>query len=87
VAYDSTMQVTVRLFAVLRERAGIEQLALKLDSQSSVANALQQIGEQLPELRPILGRVATAVNRSYVKPDATLHDGDELALIPPVSGG
>jgi len=83
----SAVQVTVRLFAVLRERAATDQLQLDLPPGTSVRGASESIAEKLPTLRDLLARVAFAVNREYVKPDAILNDGDELALIPPVSGG
>ncbi len=81
------MHLTVRLFAVLRERAGTDQVLLDLNPGVSVASAVEIVGERIPQIRELLARVAFAVNREYVKSDATLSDGDELALIPPVSGG
>ena len=65
----------------------MDQLQLDLPSGTTVRGASESIAEKLPSLRDVLGRVAFAVNREYVKPDAILKDGDELALIPPVSGG
>ena len=81
------MRINVKLFAVLREQAGLEQIDLDLDDRATVRTAADQLGQRLPSLRALLPRVAFAVNRVYVKPDAPLADGDELALIPPVSGG
>ena len=81
------MRITVRLFAVLRERADVEQFALELEEGASVNAAVEQVGRRIPTIRDLLPRVAFAVNRAYVKASATLSDGDELALIPPVSGG
>jgi molybdopterin synthase catalytic subunit len=81
------MRINVKLFAVLREQAGVEQTAVELDEGASVGAAVEQLGQRLPAIRALLPRVAFAVNRAYVKPDAKLADGDELALIPPVSGG
>ena len=81
------MNVIVRLFAVARERAGVEQFPLALSAGATVRRAGELIAETTPALRDLLPRVAFAVNREYAKPDAILHDGDELALIPPVSGG
>jgi molybdopterin synthase catalytic subunit len=81
------MTVTVKLFAILKDRAGTSELSLTLPPGATVARAGEAIGERLPAVRDFLPRVAYAVNRSYVKPDARLSDGDELALIPPVSGG
>jgi molybdopterin synthase catalytic subunit len=76
------MQVRVRLFAILRERAGFDELELHLPDGATVGDALAQ-------LRPVTGdlKVVMAVNRDYADAAATLHEHDELALIPPVSGG
>jgi len=49
--------------------------------------AAAALAEQLPSLSALVQRTAYAINRSYVTPNTTLNDGDELALIPPVSGG
>jgi molybdopterin synthase catalytic subunit len=76
------MVVHVRLFAGLRERAGTDQVELELPDGASV-------GEALANLRHISGevRVVMAVNQEYADDTWVLHPGDELALIPPVSGG
>ncbi len=76
------MQVRVRLFAALRERAGSEELELELPADARVSDALAQIGWLTGGLRVVM-----AVNREYADGDAMLQAGDELALIPPVSGG
>ena len=82
------MEVEVRLFAILRERAGRDRLALSLPEGATVADALEAAGRE-PGLGEILAAmpVRVAVNREYVNNDATVAAGDELALIPPVSGG
>jgi len=76
--------VRVRLFAVLRERAGRDMLELELPEGASVADALAapQVAELAGGLHCVL-----AVNREYAEPGQLLAAGDELALIPPVSGG
>ena len=76
------MEVTVRLFALLRERAGTRELRLELPEGASVADALRALGP-LAEGLPLV----MAVNREYAPEDQVLDAGDELALIPPVSGG
>lgn len=81
------MTVRVRLFAVLRDRAGVSELSLDLPDGATVAQAKEPLLERLPALREHLDRCGYAVNFAYVRPGAPLHDGDELALIPPVSGG
>jgi len=79
--------VRVKLFAILRDRAGVADLALDLPDGATVAQAKGPLLARLPLLADHLDRCGFAVNLAYVKPDVPLHDGDELALIPPVSGG
>jgi molybdopterin synthase catalytic subunit/molybdopterin converting factor small subunit len=76
------MNVTVRLFAVLRERAGRGELELDLPDGARVADALAALEHLAPGVPLVL-----AVNREYATPDAPLSPGDELAVVPPVSGG
>ena len=83
-----TMEVEVRLFAVFRERAGTDTLSLQLDDGATVADALAAAARR-PGLGEVLAAipVRAAVNRSYVEDDTILSAGDEIALVPPVSGG
>jgi molybdopterin converting factor subunit 1 len=83
------MVLQVRLFAVLRERAGREAIEIELAEGATVAEALRALRAESAPLAEALEAmpVVMAVNRSYVDEDATLAAGDELALIPPVSGG
>ncbi len=76
------MRITVALFAVLRERAGAREIELELPDGARVADALAALGTLVGELPVVL-----AVNRRYADADARLVEGDEIALIPPVSGG
>ena len=73
------MPVTVRLFAGLRERAGWSQREIDAATVADVWRALE-LGDEPAGL-------LYAVNKEYATPDRTLADGDEVALIPPVSGG
>jgi molybdopterin converting factor subunit 1 len=84
----ATMNVSVRLFAVLRERAGRDRIEIELPASATVADALVALGHERG-LGELLERmpVVMAVNRQYAKGESTLTSGDELALIPPVSGG
>jgi molybdopterin synthase catalytic subunit/molybdopterin converting factor small subunit len=83
-----TMTVRVRLFAVLRERAGRDSVEIELAEGATVADALKRLAA-LPALAEALARmpVGMAVNRDYASPETTLGPYDELALIPPISGG
>jgi molybdopterin synthase catalytic subunit/molybdopterin converting factor small subunit len=76
------MKVAVRLFAALRERAGAREAALELDEGASVDDVWPALG-----LGEEPAGLVYAVNRTYVDRGTLLADGDEVALIPPVSGG
>jgi MoaE-MoaD fusion protein len=76
------MVVRIRLFAMLRERAGASELSLELPEGARVRDALAEL-ESLAGGLPLV----MAINREYASEDAPLSAGDELALIPPVSGG
>ena len=76
------MIVTVRLFAALRERAGSDRLELELPDGARVADALAAV-DGLAEGLPLV----LAVNREYAARDRVLEPDDELAVVPPVSGG
>ena len=84
----SGVTVTVRLFAMLRERAGRDAFELELADGATVADALEALRDR-DGLGDMLDRmpVLAAVNREYAASERTLAPGDELALIPPVSGG
>ena len=76
------MKVAVRLFAALRERAGAREAALELEEGASVDDVWPALG-----LGEEPSGLVYAVNRAYVERGTPLADGDEVALIPPVSGG
>jgi molybdopterin converting factor subunit 1 len=83
------MLLQVRLFAVLRERAGRDSLEIELAEGATVAEALRALAAANEPLGEALEAmpVVMAVNRTYASEEQTLSPGDELALIPPVSGG
>jgi MoaE-MoaD fusion protein len=76
------MLVRIRLFAQLRERAGAPVLELELPEGARVRDALAAVGDLAAGLPLVM-----AINREYAREDAPLHAADELALVPPVSGG
>lgn len=83
-----TMRVSVRLFAILRERAGTDAVELELPLGATVAEALRALAQR-EALGDVLARmpVRMAVNRDYADELTVLAPSDELALIPPLSGG
>ena len=81
------MRVRVRLFASLREAVGSDRLELELSDGASVEDAWRRLLDAHPALGTRRASLAAAVNRNYAGFDTALTDGDELAFIPPVSGG
>src|SRR3954466_6905468 len=82
------MTVRVRLFAVLRQRAGRGSVDVELEAGATVADALAVLARE-PGLADVLapGPLRMAVKRDYAGPETELSPDDELALVPPVSGG
>ena len=80
------MRVRVRLFAVLRERVGKSELHWEVAQGQTVEDVWVGLRQAFPVLDDA-GRVAFAVNRQYVDTFYRLADNDEVAIIPPVSGG
>lgn len=78
--------VTVRLFAAAAQAAGARKLEGNWSGRS-VAALLEELSKAHPALAALVPSLAVAVNRDYVDSDYILSDGDEVALIPPVSGG
>ena len=81
------MHVTVTLFALIREKAGTDRLALDLPDGADVSQAVEAIRHQQPALQPYLDNLRFSLDMDFVEADTALHDGDEVVLIPPVSGG
>ncbi len=81
------IQVRVRLFAVQRELAGTRDVALELDDGADVEAAWSALVGLHPILEPGRASLRFARNGDYAEPTTVLADGDEVAMIPPVSGG
>jgi MoaE-MoaD fusion protein len=83
----AAVRVRVRLFAVQRELAGTRELALDLPAGATIEDAWRALVSRHPVLAPGRASVRFALNGVYAEPGDALADGDELAFIPPVSGG
>ncbi len=81
------MKIEVRLFAVARQLANQETITVSCPESATIADLKQAIIEQLPELATILDHVRFAVNSDYADEKTQLSSTDEVACIPPVSGG
>ena len=76
------MSITVRFFASLRDRVGLESIEIDADDLDSVQDVWKTLVEQEPD-----ARVLAAVNARHAALDAKIRDGDEIAFFPPVTGG
>lgn len=83
----AVVRIRVRLFAGVRERAGVSQVAVDLPVGATVDDALKAASEAVPGEWRLSSKVMLAVNGEYAEGEARLKDGDEVAVIPPVSGG
>lgn len=81
------MMITVKFFALLRDVVQRESAEVLLKEGATVADLPAAIGEAFPELRQHLPTLSFAVNNEYAGKQQRLHDGDEVALLPPISGG
>ncbi|MGC8786552.1 MAG: MoaD/ThiS family protein [Anaerolineae bacterium] len=81
------MKVKVRFFAAMREAIGRTEVALELSPGTTVQQLTELIAERYPVLCPYLNAALVAVNRRYALSDTGLHDGDEVAFVPPLGGG
>jgi molybdopterin converting factor subunit 1 len=81
------MNVRVKFFAILRERAGTAEAIKEVAAGSTVADLWQKLQQDYPKLDVPGIRLLYAVNQSYVTPEHKLADQDEVVFIPPVSGG
>ncbi|HKY21071.1 MAG TPA: MoaD/ThiS family protein [Vicinamibacterales bacterium] len=81
------MRVTIRLFARLRDIAGSGELSREASAGATVADIWRGLVTEFPEMARYDSSISSAVNADYAKMAAAVSDGDEVAFLPPVSGG
>lgn len=81
------MQVHVLLFGALKDLLARESETIELPEQATVEQLLHRYVRNAPQIEKFAGSLAIAVNREYASSTQILRDGDEVALLPPVSGG
>lgn len=82
------MKILVKLFAAYRDKAGISEFSLEIPKDSNtVGDVAIAICSKFPKITIDPSKIVIAVNSEYQEHSTTLCDGDEVALIPPVSGG
>lgn len=83
----SAITVNVKLFAVYQEAYGVSELVQEFPHGSTVAAICDRLIAEHPELAQWRDITRFGINLTFVEPDTILQDGDEVVLIPPVSGG
>jgi molybdopterin converting factor subunit 1 len=81
------MTIRVKLFAAMSELAGSDTAEVELPDGATVADLRREVSKQLPLARTLLMRSGVAVNHDFAENDRVLQPNDEVAVIPPVSGG
>ena len=79
--------MTVRLYALYRERAGTREFSMELPGGATVADLTDAVRLRYPRLAPPEVKIVVAINADYAEPEDVLNAGDDVCLIPPVSGG
>jgi molybdopterin converting factor subunit 1 len=81
------VRVTVRLFARLRDIAGAPELTRTVAAGATIGSVWRGLVAEHPALADYERSISSAVNADYARMDQAVHDGDEVAFLPPVSGG
>lgn len=81
------MKLRVLFFSVLRDLTGTPEVEWSLPAEATLADLLAELFDRWPDLRRWEASLLLAIDHAYVKRDAALHDGCEVALMPPVQGG
>jgi molybdopterin converting factor subunit 1 len=81
------VRVTIRLFARLRDLAGAGELVREVPDQATVQTVWNALTREMPSLVAYERTMSVAVNAEYSRMAAAVHEGDEVAFLPPVSGG
>ena len=81
------MTIRLLLFASCRDAVGGKELDLEIEEGTSAGSLREELARRYPRLRPLKEKLLVAVNAEYVDDHTVLKQGDEVALIPPVSGG
>jgi len=79
--------VTIRLFARLRDLAGAGELVREVPPSSTIDGVWRSLVAEMPALQEYERTMSVALNADYSRMSAPVHDGDEVAFLPPVSGG
>ena len=79
--------MTVRLFARLRDIAGAAEMPREIASPATIRSVWKDLAGEFPGLAEYERSMSSALNADYARMDSEVHEGDEIAFLPPVSGG
>ena len=79
--------MNIRVFARLRDIIGVAELDRDVPTGTTAKKIWDDLVEEFPDISTYTGSISTAVNAEYAKMETVLDDGDEVAFLPPVSGG
>lgn len=83
----NSVTATVKLFAAYQEAYGVSEIVLEFPPNTTVAAVRDRLISEHPKLAPLRDLTRFGINLQFVEPDTILQNGDEVVLIPPVSGG
>lgn len=81
------LKIKIKFFAAHREFAGLSELDLEIEDDSTISDLMETLYKKFPELKQIEEETIVSVNKVYVEVGKKLEAGDEVAIFPPVSGG
>lgn len=81
------MKLRVLFFSVLRDITGTDEITCEVPAGATMGALLEQVESRWPKLRDWQNSLLLALDQTYVKRDVLLHDGGEVAIMPPVQGG
>ena len=84
---DDFMKIKIKFFASYKEAVGRDELDLDMEDESDVSQLLEAVKAIHPAIGELIEPLIVSVNKEYATFDKVLKDGDEVALLPPVSGG
>ena len=85
--YDSNVRIRVLFFGILRDLVGLREDTIEVAPSGCLESVWEHYAERIPKLREMKKSVVLALNQQFSTPSAALSDGDEVAFLPPVSGG
>src|SRR5436190_1079066 len=83
----ATVRIKVLFFGIIRDVVGLREDSLELPAGGSLGSVFEHYAAQFPKLRDMAASTVLALNQQFSSPAAPVSDGDEVALLPPVSGG